>query len=193
MPGRCSALIAVVALIAAAAIAGCGSSTPKADVHASASARRNRAPADSQARGVAYARCMRAHGVSNFPDPSAGGGFNVHTAGIDMSSPAARAARTACESLLPTKTVPYQAPTPAAYRRLVAWAQCMRRHGVAGMPDPKPNPPPGPGSGGSQLYRTIMGDGGYWVGIPDSVNAHSSSFMHLATDCGENPLGGHRR
>jgi hypothetical protein len=36
-----------------------------------------------------------------------------------------------------------------------------------------------------------MGDGGYWVGIPISVNAHSPAFMRLSTRCGESP-GGHR-
>jgi hypothetical protein len=36
-----------------------------------------------------------------------------------------------------------------------------------------------------------MGDGGYWVGIPISVNAHSPAFMRLSTACGESP-GGHR-
>jgi hypothetical protein len=36
-----------------------------------------------------------------------------------------------------------------------------------------------------------MGDGGYWVGIPNSINAHSSAFMRLSTACGESPGGHH--
>ena len=33
--------------------------------------------------------------------------------------------------------------------------------------------------------------GGYWVGIPISVDAHSPAFTHLATVCGESPDGHH--
>ena len=40
-------------------------------------------------------------------------------------------------------------------------------------------------------YGTLMGDGGYWLGIPLSVNAHSPTFMHLASTCGESPSGHH--
>jgi hypothetical protein len=67
----------------------------------------------------------------------------------------------------------------------------MRAHGISGLPDPKPNPPPSPASSGANLYGTLMGDGGYWVGIPISTNAHSPAFMHLATVCGESPNGHH--
>ena len=52
--------------------------------------------------GVAFAACMRSHGVPNFPDPSPGGGllFRV-TAAINRSSPAFRAAQAKCRKLLP--------------------------------------------------------------------------------------------
>jgi hypothetical protein len=135
---------------------------------------------------------MRAHGVTRFPDPSAsGGGFDLRAAGINPSSPAVRAAESACRSLLPVKHVPNQAPTAAAYARLLHWAKCMRRHGIPGMRDPKPNPPPGPNSPAARGIGTLMGDGGYWVGIPMTVDAHSSAFEQLATRCGESPSGHH--
>jgi hypothetical protein len=58
---------------------------------------------------LAMARCLRVHGVPNFPDPSIslgpGGGvllitFGGPIAGIDLASPAFRAAQKACGSPL---------------------------------------------------------------------------------------------
>jgi hypothetical protein len=176
--------IAITMTVASTSIAACGSSGPRAATVASRASHTT-----AQITGLGYARCMRAHGVSSFPDPSATGGFNLPAAGINQSSPAVRTAEVACRSLLPVKRVPYQAPTAAAYARLLHWAKCMRTHGISGLQDPKPNPPPGPGSPAARGIGTLMGDDGYWVGIPDNVNAHSSGFMQLSTRCGESPSG----
>jgi hypothetical protein len=130
--------------------------------------------------------------VSRFPDPSAtGGGFDPNAAGVNQSSPAVKAGETACERLLPVKHAPFHEPTAAAYTRLLHWARCMRAHGISSLPDPKPDPPPGPNSAEARPFGTLMGDGGYWVGIPSNVNAHSPAFFRLSTRCGESP-GGHR-
>ena len=144
-------------------------------------------PAGARQSGLGYARCMRSHGVSRFPDPTATGGFDPNAAGINQSSPAVKAAETACERLLPVKHVPFQEPTAAAYTRLLHWARCMRAHGISSLPDPKPNPPPGPNSAAARPFGTLMGDGGYWVGIPSNVNAHSPAFLRLSSRCGESP------
>ena len=133
---------------------------------------------------------MRAHGVSRFPDPGVnGGGFDLHVPGISLSSPAFTAAQAACHDLMPVKHVPSQTPTPQAYARLLHWATCMRGHGISGLPDPRPDPPPAPGSPGTAGMGTLMGDGGYWVGIPATVDAHSPAFVRLSTRCGESPSG----
>jgi hypothetical protein len=47
-----------------------------------------------------YARCMRSHGVINFPDPGANGGFPIPKS-IDEESPTYRRADKACGGLLP--------------------------------------------------------------------------------------------
>jgi hypothetical protein len=48
-------------------------------------------------RGLKFAECMRAHGISNFPDPSAGGGpTTVGGSGINIQSPQFQAANRAC-------------------------------------------------------------------------------------------------
>jgi hypothetical protein len=48
---------------------------------------------------LAVSRCMRAHGVSNFPDPNPTTGDFTTPAGIDKSSPQVLAALRACSSL----------------------------------------------------------------------------------------------
>ena len=169
-------------VLASLIIAGCGSSAPKTTTSASRASQ-----TAAQQSGLSYARCMRSHGVNSFPDPSPTGGFNLN--GINQSSPAVKAAETACRSLLPVKRPPDVKPTAAAYTRLLHWAECMRRHGVSGLSDPKPNPPPGPNAAGVSRFNTLMGDGAYWIGIPTDVNAHAAAFMQLSTRCGENPAG----
>jgi len=57
------------------------------------------APANEQAQRLAsllkYARCMRTHGITNFPDPDNQGEF-PSTSGFNRSSPNYRAATKAC-------------------------------------------------------------------------------------------------
>lgn len=132
---------------------------------------------------------MRSRGIARFPDPGANGSINLRASELDLSAPAVRAAETACRSLLPAKHAPTEKPTAKAYAQLLAWAKCMRRNGTAGLPDPKPDPVPGPGSPAATRFGTVMGDGGYWVGIPYSDNAHSPAFIRLATRCGLSPTG----
>ena len=53
------------------------------------------------AEQLKYARCMRAHGEPDFPDPSSGGGFTIPSS-IDQNSPTFRAAATACKQFQPS-------------------------------------------------------------------------------------------
>jgi hypothetical protein len=47
-----------------------------------------------------FARCMRVHGVPNFPDPAAGGngGMGFNLSGVDTHSPQYQSANRACQS-----------------------------------------------------------------------------------------------
>lgn len=185
LASRLSAATAV--FLAGTVIAACGSGSPSHSSSSSSSGT-DASQAQPQQELLNFSRCMRSHGVSSFPDPSAGGGgFDVSSAGINTSSPAFEAAQTACKQLLPVKRPPSVPRSPQAYRRLVHWATCMRAHGMSILPDPRPNPPPSPGSPAANLYGALMGDGGYWVGIPPSINAHSPAFARLSTRCGESP------
>jgi hypothetical protein len=182
---------ALAALAAATVIAACGSHS-LSSAGSLGSSGSNPSHAQAQREELSFARCMRSHGVSSFPDPTPNGsGFNLSAPGINSSSPAFRAAQTACNDLLPTKHVQSEPPSAQAYARLVHWAKCMREHGISSLSDPKPDPPPAAGSPGTAGIGTLMGDGGYWVGIPATVDAHSPAFVRLSTVCGESP-GGHR-
>ena len=92
--------------------------------------------AGAQVGWLAYAQCMRAHGVRDFPDPNSQGQLNVHSGGdLDPNSPIYRAADTACASLSPVNNL-----SPAQRAQVKAanlkYAQCMRAHGIADFPDP---------------------------------------------------------
>ena len=80
-----------------------------------------------------WSRCMRSHGVPNFPDPDSNNVFE--TQGIDKSSPAFKAAAHACLSLAPTPAPPGQQAREQA--QMLAFAECMRSHGVPKFPDPQ--------------------------------------------------------
>lgn len=179
-------------VLASVGVVACGSGSPSSSRPA-ASSGSNLSQVQAHQEGLSFARCMRSHGVSNFPDPTPNGGaFNLNgVAGISSSSPAFNAAQAACKNLLPVKRTPSGPPSAAALTRLLHWAGCMRAHGISGLPDPKPDPPPPPGSPGTSRYGTLMGDGGYWVGIPISIDAHSPAFIRLTTVCGESPNGHH--
>jgi hypothetical protein len=72
-----------------------------------------------KAQGLAFARCVRAHGLPRFPDPDGSGRIpDPASVGIDQGSPAFRSANRACAQDRP----PY-IPSNAAY---AAWA---RAHG----------------------------------------------------------------
>jgi hypothetical protein len=167
------------AIAAATAIAACGSNSPR-----SSSSGGHPTPANAQQEALNFSRCMRSHGVSSFPDPTATGGVNLNVPGINPSSPSFRFAQTACQHLLPVKSPPSGPPSARARARLIQLATCMRAHGIS-LPDPKPDPLPPPNS--APQYGTLYGEGGYWIGIPNSINAHSPAFIQTLRACHGQP------
>lgn len=95
----------------------------------------------TQAQLVTYAACMRAHGLSDFPDPVpsplGGYGFHVHiTPGSDLdpNSPRYQSAEKACQKDVPpsiANLTPAQMATNA-----LKWTECMRSHGEPDFPEP---------------------------------------------------------
>ena len=67
--------------------------------------------AQRRKRALAFAVCMRSHGVPNFPDPNSQGLF---TSKLHASAPQVQAANKACQATLPTGADPLSGkPTPA--------------------------------------------------------------------------------
>jgi hypothetical protein len=142
MMQRLAVLIAgplVCGLLAAA----CGSSgsagPPVASLSSSPSGSATSSGGSAQASMLAYARCMRAHGISDFPDPDAHGnlGLNANGPGSDLNpnNPQFKAADAACKSLRPAP----QAPPKDLRAHTLKYARCMRAHGISDFPDPKPD------------------------------------------------------
>jgi hypothetical protein len=97
----------------------------------------------TQAALVAYASCMRAHGVPDFPDPAGSGGIPkpaVISALSGVSSSQAQAAQVACAHLLPAGDSlggqPSRTVTAQQQLYYLKAAACMRSHGITNFPDP---------------------------------------------------------
>jgi hypothetical protein len=136
---------AVITVVVAAALTGCAGGPRKSGVASLGSTSLTtaaqpvplggggRGPADPafQAQQLKFARCMQAHGITNFPDS---GGISINS-GIDPNSAQFQAAQRACQSLLPGLA---QTPSQKAAANTAAlkFAQCMRSHGIPNFPDP---------------------------------------------------------
>jgi hypothetical protein len=92
---------------------------------------------------VAFAVCMRSHGVPGYPDPqisSSAGQVHVKISpgNLNPNSPAFKSADGACHELLPDGGAPGGGGdhTAQGHAQGVAFAVCMRSHGVPTFPDP---------------------------------------------------------
>jgi hypothetical protein len=101
-PGRMGVLVvtAGVALLAAACSGG-GSPSSTSTATAGTSA--------AYTKALAYAKCIRSHGIPDFPDPNSKGQFVVQNGSGTQQQ--------------------------QALSHLVQYAQCMRAHGVPNFPD----------------------------------------------------------
>jgi hypothetical protein len=117
-------------------IAACshGSSGPGVANGAPSSA----SPATSpSADPLAFARCMRDHGVRDFPDPDSSGNFNLSGGGdLNPTNPTYQAATQACRSLGSAGKGSEPALSPPQIAAIVEFARCMRDHQITNYPDP---------------------------------------------------------
>jgi hypothetical protein len=120
---RVSALSIAIAMLAGAAMPGCGATGAPSGTATNASG-----PSKS---AFEFSRCMRANGAPNFPDP----GPNGFPQSLNLSAPAVERAMNACQKYLPPSG---PAPTTPESVRLqeIALAKCMRANGVPHFPDP---------------------------------------------------------
>jgi hypothetical protein len=124
------ASLAVIAAVFLTAGCGAGSMRPTPD--------RPRSP-DSQM--VAYAVCMRSHGLPSFPDPSVSANGEEQFrfspgSGANPESPAFSGAQRHCQQLLP-HGAPGGPVAPEKRQQFVQYSACMRAHGLPAFPDPR--------------------------------------------------------
>ncbi|WP_103560717.1 hypothetical protein [Actinomadura rubteroloni] len=96
---------------------------------------------DRNAAMLAYSRCMRENGVSDFPDP-VNGQLQIPLKGegaLAFNSPQMKTAREACKSLLPAGLDAGRTVSSQDQERAIQFSRCMRRNGVPNMPDPGPD------------------------------------------------------
>ncbi len=91
-----------------------------------------------------FARCMRANGVAEFPDPGPSGESTVddvvNGSSLDPDGPAWKKAANACRDLQPSGfTGRKRSAAQQAYA--LKFAQCIRDNGVKDFPDPDPDGP----------------------------------------------------
>jgi len=163
-------------------LAACGASSPSSST-ASPSSSIAGSPASSSkdSAGLAFAACMRSHGISNFPDPQAGGSLDLRVEatpgatkvnGVEVNGPAFQSALQACRSKLPNGGKP-PALSPARRTAMLRFSQCMRAHGLTNFPDPQF------GGGGGAVLQIRSGTG---------LDPNSPSFKAAQAACGA-PLG----
>ena len=126
---------------------------------------------------VAFSACMRKNGVPNFPDPEPWGrGLRLSLEGIDTNAPQFKNAQRTCQRLLPNGGKPTPQEQANELREALAYAGCMRTHGVPKFPDPK-----------------VAGDGGIeWGELGPQVGADPDSPQFRAAEdaCKELAPGG---
>jgi hypothetical protein len=166
----------LLALVAAAGIAACGSNSTATD---------SAAKTDQM---VTFAKCMRSHGVPNFPDPGtngsggiqiqqsrvAGSGSSMTVNGVSVSAPAFQSAMQACRHDLPNGGHP--PPLTAARKQaMLKFSQCMREHGLTNFPDPTF------GSSGTVRLQIARQAG---------VDPNSPTFRQAQAACAKDRAGG---
>jgi hypothetical protein len=122
------AALALVALIGA----GCGSNALSETGAATATATGGAEKATARDKAVKFAECIRAHGVSDFPDPN---GKNQFEYGVSVSPAVWNRAVSACKDLQPPGTLSSKR-SPRQQSTALEFARCMRDNGVKDFPDP---------------------------------------------------------
>lgn len=131
------AVLASLALL----VAGCGGSPGSHVAQLGTSTAQSSSPSGGSThdQALAYARCMRSHGVPLWPDPESSGSFDKseltpHQLGASNSQ--IGTAEKACRSLVPTYSATQQ---PHILAQALRFSRCMRAHGAASFPDPESN------------------------------------------------------
>jgi hypothetical protein len=128
-------------------------------------------------KAVAYAQCMRSHGVPDYPDPDSQGQFPPIQEGRNgVSQQAVQSAQNACRNLQPGGGPGTAGQQQAKPTQALNFSRCMRAHGVPDFPDPS----------------TSNGGMGYNL---SGVDTHSAQYQSANRICqsqsakGQSPAG----
>ena len=156
----------LAAALACLALAGCGSG----------SGSQTGTTGSNDDAGLTFSRCMRAHGLTNFPDPggprTSDSGVQVSILGvrlpptIDIHAPAFRTAMKICMKQATGGNGPPKA-TAGQRRAALAFSRCMRHHGVPNFPDP------------------VFKNGGIGEAPPPGVSPNSPALLRAQKACGQ--------
>jgi hypothetical protein len=154
---RIPVILAALGIVTLAACGGGGGTSSATAVSSTSTAYQ---------KALAYAQCIRAHGIPGYPDPNSQGQFfipNGASAPPSVSPAIANAAATACQKLLP----PAMALSPSkasqgSNNQALKFSECMRSHGEPTFPDPAAN--------GSFT-------------LPSGMDAESPQFQNAAKAC----------
>lgn len=113
-------------------VAACGGSPAPAGSGGSSNA-----AGTTDSHEVAFSRCMRSSGVTNYPDPSTSGVIPKESPQeLGVTTSRLQSAQGTCRHLLPNGgNGPNQAEVQQERAQALRYAQCMRTRGV-GLPDP---------------------------------------------------------
>jgi hypothetical protein len=158
----------LLALLLAPIAAGCGSKGPSTTGGPSAQASQN----SDVTAAYAYARCMRGHGVPNFPDPHVSISGNHGSVGFavnpsETGSPKFTSAQKTCSKILPAPSGNRSGEHDGPGKQvLLAFARCIRSKGIHDFPDPNAQ--------GQLRLPNVVAAG---------VDIHSRQFLDAATSC----------
>lgn len=169
-PARLALVGVLLAMLGIVVLAACSSS-------GTTSASGGSSTSSAYQKALAYAQCIRAHGIPDYPDPNSQGQFiiqNGASAPPSVSPAVANAAAKACQKLLPPSMA--QGPPTGSVGsngQALKFSMCMRSHGEPTFPDPAAN--------GS-------------LTIPPGINPQSPQFQAAEKACQSlmpaNPGGG---
>jgi hypothetical protein len=168
-------VLAALGAVSCLALAGCGSTDAASGTVTDAASPAGKSPQQA----LQFAECMRAHGVSNFPDPTGQGIQIAPSSGINPFSPAFRTAQTDCKRFLPNGGQP-PVTSPGSRAAALAFAKCMRTHGVSNFPDPLTTAPSSPPAGAVAIIELR----GMAFELGPGISPGSPAFQQAATDCG---------
>jgi hypothetical protein len=116
---------------------------------------------------------MRAHGVTDFPDPGQDNGRSVRGA----NSPAFIAASKTCDKLQPGGNPQPAKPSKSRQQAMVRFSECMRQHGITNFPDPTLSPPP--------ANANVIDAAGIYVVLPPGFDPESPRDKEALRACGK--------